>query len=187
MEEVQLSSNEKESVTKKVAGKVEKKKVYIDELESAQPLIERGYGTKLKGRLALSPCEALYLISDEWLEVWMRQPKRKLDFEELLSIYSNNDASVWSKYLVYRDLRERGYVVKTGFGEGADFRVYERGTYGRSAARIIISIVREGELLTIGNLMKVLGNALNLKKSIILAVIERRGEIVYYSLSQFNL
>jgi len=185
---VQLSSNDKEKITKPVLkGRLEKRKVYIDDLKSAQPLIERGYGMKHRGRLALSPCEALYLIADEWLEVWMKRPQKRLRFEELLSIYSNGDTPVWSKYLVYRDLRERGYVVKMGFGQGSDFRVYERGSYGRAAARIIISSVKEGEPLLVGSLVKILSNALNLKKNVILGVIERRGEIVYYSLSRFSL
>jgi len=190
-----MTANDKEKAEKQgdsqsnkeiVKGKREKERVYVDDSESVEHLKERGYGMMHRGRLVLSPCEALYLIADEWLEVCAKRPQRKLSFEELLSTYSKGDATVWSKYLIYRDLRERGYVVKMGFGQGSEFRVYERGSYGRAAARIIISSVKEGEPLPVGNLVKILSNALNIKKNIILGVIERRGEIVYYSLSRFN-
>ena len=33
----------------------------------------------------------------------------------------------FANYIVFRDLRNRGYIVKTGFKYGSEFRLYERG------------------------------------------------------------
>jgi len=163
-----------------------KGKVYTRDADPVQALSERGYGEKVKDRVEFSPYEVLYLLSEGWLEVYRGRPRKKVTFEELLNEYMQADKSLWSKYLVYRDLRERGYVVKLGFGKGANFRVYIRGAYGKEAARFLVHSILEGEPIPVNKLVYALKSARSLKKEAILGVIERRGEIVYYSLSQFN-
>ena len=55
-----------------------------------------------------------------------------------MSICQKNDSEILTKFLIYRDLRNRGYVVKDGFGFGSDFRVYERGHFGEKGAKFLI-------------------------------------------------
>ncbi|MFQ5761590.1 MAG: tRNA-intron lyase [Candidatus Bathyarchaeia archaeon] len=176
------------------AEKVEKKpspatlqdgRVVLEDTEDVKLLLQRGYGEKEKTHIELSPFEALYLLSEGWVEV--TEKRSKLTFQELLTRFSGREPCVWSQYLIYRDLRERGYVVKGGFGLGVDFRVYERGTYGKSAAKYLVYGVFEGEPAPLNDLINALSTAQNAKKELILGVIERRGEIVYYSLSRFTL
>jgi tRNA-intron endonuclease len=162
-------------------------KIYIKDLNMGQILVERGYGEKNKGKIELLPYEALYLIAEGWLELISEKNNRKINFEKLLNLYRKKDRTIWARYLVYRDLRERGYVVKAGFGLGVDFRVYERGMFGKEAAKYLVYSVFEGEPVPLKNLVEALSCAQNSKKEMILGVIERRGEVVYYSLSQFNL
>jgi len=172
---------ERQIVTATLSGR----RIYLQDLNSS--LLERGYGDKSEGRLELAPCEALYLIAEGWLEVVDDKAKKPVGFEELLNLYRSRDGKIWARYLIYRDLRERGYVVKQGFGLGVDFRVYERGAYGKDAAQYIVYGIFEGEPLPVGDLVEALNYSRNLKKDMVLGVIERRGELVYYSLSQFNL
>ena len=58
----------------------------------------------------------------------------------------------WVNYLVYRDLRSRGYVVREGFGGGIDFRIYERGAYGKDTAPYLVLNTQEGKPLPINDL-----------------------------------
>src|SRR3989344_4605824 len=60
-----------------------------------------------------------------------------------IEIYSNyKKFSI--KYPVFKDLREKGYVVKTALKFGADFRVYEKGRRpGKSHAKWIVFTDRE--------------------------------------------
>lgn len=178
------------------AEKVEKKpspatlhdgRVTLEDTEDAKLLLQRGYGEKEKTRIELSPFEVLYLLSEGWLEVSEKGAASKLTFQELLTRFTEREPRVWSQYLIYRDLRERGYVVKGGFGLGVDFRVYERGTYGKSAAKYLVYGIFEGEPAPLNDVINALSTAQNAKKELILGVIERRGEIVYYSLSRFTL
>ena len=84
-------------------------------------------------------------------------------------------------------MRSRGYVVREGVGWGISFRVYERGAYGERAAKYMILAICEGAPLPVEKLEEVLRLAQNNKKELIVAVMDRRGEIVYYSLAQLNL
>jgi len=62
-----------------------------------------------------------------------------------MSLCQKTDSEVLTKFLIYRDLRNRGYVVKDGFGFGSDFRVYERGHFGEKGAKFLIFGLNEGQ------------------------------------------
>jgi tRNA-intron endonuclease len=160
--------------------------VLVPSSEDIESLTSRGYGTQVNGDLALAGYEALYLLSKGIIEVSDRKAKAPVSFQQLLekSRAANEDA--WVRYLIYRDLRSRGYVVREGFGLGIDFRVYERGEYGKSTADYLILGIKEGQSVTVEDLARILTRVQSLKKTLILSVLNRRGEIVYYSLSRLS-
>src|SRR3989344_2203518 len=83
------------------------------------------YGS-IEGKVnKLSLVEALHLVDRKRLEV--KDGKKKLKRDDLYKKACEIDKEFPQKYVVYRDLRERGYVVRTGFKFGTHFRVYERG------------------------------------------------------------
>ncbi len=78
-------------------------------------------------------------------------------------------------------------MAREGFGLGIDFRVYERGEYGKETAKHLIFGIQEGQPVSLEELARTQRYVQSLKKNLVLAVINRRGEIVYYSLSQLTL
>jgi tRNA-intron endonuclease len=111
---------------------------------------------------------------------------KKVNFQRLLQFYESADENAWAKYLTYRDLRSRGYVIREGFGLGVDFRVYERGEYGKDTAKYLILSMQEGKPISLEDLTNALKQCQSLKKELILVVMNRRGETVYYSVSQLT-
>jgi tRNA-intron endonuclease len=167
----------------KAQGILTEKNVQVNERSCIDALSQRGYGTaEGKDTLTLAFYESLYLFDKKMLTV---KDKKGADatFQTLLQTYEAADPNAWMHYLVYRDLRSRGYVVREGFGAAIDFRVYERGTYGKDAASFLVLSTQEGQPLPMEELAGSLGQVQSLKKELILAVINRRGEIVYYSVS----
>lgn len=158
----------------------------VIQLEDVESLHSRGYGVKEGGLLKLAPYEALYLLDKRSIEL-VNDEGESVSFEELLQRLRPLDEDVWTKYLIYRDLRSRGYAVREGFGLGLDFRMYERGEYGKEAAKYIVLGILEGKPIPIEKLIKALRHSQSLKKKLILAVVNRRGEVVYYSLSELML
>ena len=162
--------------------------IIISTPENIEELTARGYGTKQNKTLTLTFYEALYLQSKGIIEVKQEgKTKKPLDFQPLLSRYKATDQNAWVKYLIYRDLRSRGYVAREGFGLGTDFRVYERGEYGAATAKYLIYGIQEGQPVTMEELAQALRYAHSQKKELVLAVLNRRGEVVHYSLGQLTL
>ena len=167
----------------KTTGVLEERGVRIAEKSSIDALSQRGYGTSENAMFMLTFYEALYLLDKELLDV-KDESGQQVGFQALLQSYENTDKNAWVNYLVYRDLRSRGYVVREGFGAGTDFRIYERGAYGKDTASYMVLGTQEGKPLPIDDLTKALRHCQSQKKELILAVMNRRGETVYYSVSQ---
>ena len=157
----------------------------VAEQSSIDALTSRGYGTLEDKVFTLTFFEALYLADKGMLEVKDEKGKT-VDFQGLLHCYEAQNENAWVSYMVYRDLRSRGYVAREGFGGGIDFRVYERGAYGKDTAPYLVLSMQEGKPLGIDELADALQQCQSQKKELILAVMNRRGEIVYYSVSQLT-
>jgi len=170
----------------RVVGLLVENGVKVSEEESVDELSSRGYGVAENDELLLTFYEALYLLDKGNLEI-ENGKGGTVDFQRVLHHYEEADENAWTKYLAYRDLRSRGYVVREGFGLGVDFRVYERGGYGGKTAKYLILSMQEGNPTSLEDLTRVLRQCQSLKKELVLAVMNRRGEIVYYSVSQLTL
>jgi tRNA-intron endonuclease len=169
----------------RTSGVLSEKGVTISEQSNIDALSSRGYGTLENEVFTLTYYESLYLFDKGMLEIKDLNGKAK-DFQSLLHVYEAKNNNAWVNYLVYRDLRSRGYVVREGFGGGIDFRIYERGTYGKDTAPYLIMITQEGKPLPINDLADALSKCKSQKKELILAVMNRRGEVVHYSVSPLS-
>jgi len=103
-----------------------------------------------------------------------------------LQICKKQEEDILTKFLVYRDLRNRGYTVKDGFGFGSDFRVYGKGDFGEKGAKFLVFGLNEGKQEKIGKLQKKVEEITKMGKDPIIAVIQRQGEIIYYKISRMN-
>jgi tRNA-intron endonuclease, archaea type len=169
----------------RTSGVLAEKGVVVPEQSCIDALSSRGYGTLENKFFTLTFYEALYLLDKGMLEVKGEKGKA-VDFQSLLHCYEAQNDNAWVNYLVYRDLRSRGYVVREGFGGGIDFRIYERGTYGKDTAPYLIMITQEGKPLPVNDLADALSKCKSQKKELILAVMNRRGEVVHYSVSPLS-
>ncbi|MEM2026483.1 MAG: tRNA-intron lyase [Candidatus Bathyarchaeia archaeon] len=182
----QSNSEEREAKKKIVEAWLRDDGVLVKSKEDSEKLSLRGYGVQKDEGLLLTFYEALYLCDRGLLKVVDERTNRPVSFQDILKKYKAIEKNAWVKYLIYRDLRSRGYVIREGFGLGVDFRLYERGEYSKNSADYLVYGIYEGMALSIEDLTQTLLRAQNLKKELILAVINRRGEIVYYSLSRLN-
>ncbi len=180
-----MSEPKKTPVEFRTSGTLTDKGVVVADQSSIDALSSRGYGMLDNQVFSLSFYEALYLLDKGMLEVKDGEGSAT-DFVSLLHCYEAQNENAWISYLVYRDLRSRGYVVREGFGVGIDFRIYERGAYGKDTAPYLILGNQEGKPLPINELASALQKCLGQKKELILAVMNRRGEIVYYSVGELH-
>ena len=168
----------------KISAKLINEKIIVINPKMQNILTERGFGESEKDTLVLDSFEALYLLYNNKLE--LKKVNKTIVFDELIQKYIQKHDDILTRFLLYRDLRTKGYVVKDGFGFGSDFRVYERGNYGLKDAKFLIFAFNEGTQQKIGKLYKNIGEITKMGKEPIIAVIERRGEIIYYKINKMN-
>lgn len=161
-------------------------RVLVTETKFQDQLKSKGFGESENSEYTLSYCEALYLAFTNRLVV-KNNKESSIGFEQLIKRMLRSDPSVLTRFLVYRDLRSRGYVVKDGFGFGIDFRVYERGEYQKKPSKYLVYALNEGVNLKIKSLYDLIDQTAKMRKISVLAVIERRGEVIYYKASKFFL
>ncbi len=144
----------------------------------------KGFGEIEKEILFLKSFETLYLLYTKRLI--LKKNKKQIKFDYFMNICQTIDSEILTKFLIYRDLRNKGYVVKDGFGFGYDFRVYERGHYGEKGAKFLIFGLNEGQQEKMRTLQKKIEEITQMGKEPIIAVIERRGEIIYYKINRMS-
>ena len=157
--------------------------VTVEDRERFGELELSGYGSKEEKVLTLAHYEALYLLYSEKLKLVDAKGK-EVAFDQLAEVAQKAAADSWTKFMVYRDLRSRGYVVREGFGFGTDLRVYERGDHPKKAAKYVVFALDEGIEKSLGDLQKSVSEMGRMGKEAIIAVIERRGEVIYYKVNK---
>ena len=167
-----------------VSGDLIKNQTIIKNQKMKNELEQKGYGGTDNDNYFLDMIETLYLLYLKKLK--LIKNKSIIDFDNLMQICIKSDADIFTKFLIFRDLRTRGYVVKEGFGFGSDFRVYERGHFGEKGAKFLIFGLNEGQQEKMGTLQKKIDDITQMGKEPIIAVIERRGEVIYYKINKMN-
>ena len=170
--------------TPEVNGDLILDQVCISNKNMIHDLEQKGYGEIEKGKLFLKPFESLYLLYTH--KLFLKKNKTKIDFDTFMSICQKTNSEILTKFLIFRDLKTRGYIVKDGFGFGSDFRVYERGHFGEKGAKFLIFGLKEGQQEKMGTLQKKIDDITQMGKEPIIAVIERRGEVIYYKINKMN-
>jgi tRNA-intron endonuclease len=155
--------------------------VYVPYKSELMELRDRGFGDLKRNKLYFTPYESFYLIEKQKIHVSTKKEEKEVNLRELVRKFSLKKPEVWIKYLVYRDLRDRGYIVRES-GSNFDFDIY-----GKGPLRRLISIVYEGGEASLRKLEKLLAIAEREKKELILAVVDRRTDIVYYTLTSLNV
>ncbi|MDQ3873515.1 MAG: tRNA-intron lyase [Thermoproteota archaeon] len=158
-------------------------KIVIGDSRFQDELRTKGFGDKEESEYVLKPYEALYLLYSNRLRV---NNEPNITFRCLFERLLKHNRNIMNEFLVYRDLRSRGYVAKEGFGFGNDFRVYERGTYQKKPAKYVVFGINEGTNTTAKGFATAVEQIQKMGKEAVVAVIERRGEVIYYKASKIR-
>ncbi|MBD3262320.1 MAG: tRNA-intron lyase [Candidatus Altiarchaeales archaeon] len=161
-------------------------KVLVGDSDTKSLCRERGFGEEVDGRQVLSFIEAAYLTELGKLNVMVGEAK--LSFDDLMNKGSDIERDFLSKYLVYRDLRNRGMLVRSGLKFGSDFRLYERGErLGRDHSKTLVHVVPEEYTCSFPELARSVRLAGNVNKDMIYALIDEESSITYYKIDRVRL
>jgi tRNA-intron endonuclease, archaea type len=132
------------------------------------------------GKVELSLLEALYLFEKGRLNV-KSEAGRSIKSESYIKRARKVEPNFWIRYCVFRDMRNRGYIIKTALKFGADFRVYDRGIKpGEDHAKWVVFPVHEGSTLTWHEFSAKNRVAHSTKKRLLMGIVDNEGDVTYY-------
>lgn len=160
---------------------------------------ESGYGKPLPeeepDRIEVDLVEAAYLLEKSKIKVFTKEDgkKRKVEFDELMKIGTKNVNAFHTSFIVLRDLRERGYLVKTGFKFGTVFRVYERGVKLKRGPKAVhehtkwlVQPVAEESPFSLPEMSRAVRLAHNIRATFIWAVVDKESDVTYYHIQRIT-
>jgi len=162
-------------------------KVIVFDVEAARSIFSNGFfgkplgikkpkTTDISAPLELSLLEGMYLLENGAVEIEFMG--RKLTPEEFREVARSRVSNFNDLYIVYRELRREGFIVRSGLKYGADFAIY-RQRPGLEHAPYLIKVVKFNELIDPGDLIGWGRLSHSVRKRLIIAVIYPDGEVSY--------
>lgn len=140
------------------------------------------FGEKVKDKIQYTLSEALYLVEKNKMQIFSKN--KELNEQDLILKFRRFDKKIQIKYLVYKDLREKGYVIKTALKFGADFRVYDKGQRpGKQHAKWIVFVEHEAKKFNWNDFTAKNRIAHSTKKKLLIAIIDEESDVSYYEVS----
>lgn len=140
------------------------------------------FGEKIGEKIQYTYSEAIYLTEEQKADIYFG--KKLLSKDELIKKLKKRDKKIEIKYPVFRDLRKKGYVVKTALKFGADFRVYKKGIKpGQDHAKWIVFADYETKTLNWQEFSSKNRIAHSTKKKLLLAIVDEESDVTYYEVN----
>jgi tRNA-intron endonuclease, archaea type len=173
-----------DKVKRKVPATFTNDGVVTENSDEARDLYSQSrYGTILDGgKVQLSLIEAYYL--KEKGKITITDSRGKIMAEDAFVAKAKKlEHNFWVKYCVYKDIRNRGYIIKTALKFGADFRVYDRGVKpGEDHARWVVFPIHEGQTLTWHDFAAKNRVAHSTKKRLMIGIVDAETDVTYYEI-----
>jgi tRNA-intron endonuclease, archaea type len=173
----------------KAKGRLFENRIVVWDIETSRRLFKEGYYGKPLGipkpkdfefdaPLILDLMEGYYLVTKRALEV--EDPSgRGLTPKQLHETCEASYPEFAEKFLVYRNLREAGYVVTPGIKFGSDFAVYEHGP-GIDHAPYIVQVMEPGAKMTATALVRSGRLATTVRKQFIIAIPDKQKKTIAF-------
>ncbi len=165
-------------------------RIIVWNIEDSRKLFSQGYYGKPIGipkpkieeidvPLILDLIEGLYLLENK--KITITKSKQKLNTDQMIKICKKEYHNFEKKYLVYKNFRDKGYIINPGIKFGCDFAVYEKGP-GIDHAPYLIQVYNRNESITSTGIVLAGRLASTVRKQFILAIPKGKDKIDFLAL-----
>ena len=173
----------------KAKGRLFENRIVVWDVETSRRLFKDGYYGKPLGipkpkdfefdaPLILDLMEGYYLVIKKQIEVEDESGKL-LTPRQLHDTCESSYPAFMDKFLVYRKLREAGYVVTPGIKFGSDFAVYEHGP-GIDHAPYIVEVMAPEAKMTATSMVRSGRLATTVRKQFIIAIPDKEKKAIEF-------
>jgi len=171
-------------------GEIIENRIIVWDIQESSDLFRNGYFGKPIGipkpnpdeiivPLILDLMEGCYLLEISKIKIY--RDKKKVSLEELVKICREEYHNFDKKYLVYKDFREKKYVVNPGIKFGCDFAVYNRGP-GIDHAPYLVQVYNKNDSISSTGIVLAGRLASSVIKQFILAIPSGKSSVDYLAL-----
>jgi len=165
-------------------------RIIVWDIENSRKLFSQGYYGKPLGipkpkieeidaPLILDLIEGLYLLENK--KITITRFKQKITIEQLKEICKKEVHEFDKKYTVYKNFRDKGYIINPGIKFGCDFAVYEKGP-GIDHAPFLIQVYNRSESITSTGIVLAGRLATTVRKQFILAIPKGKDKVDFLAL-----
>ena len=129
--------------------------------------------------LILDLIEGCYLQLKSKIQIYKN--KKKISKETMSNICNDEYHDFGKKFQVYKDFREKGYIVNPGIKFGCDFAVYQKGP-GIDHAPFLVQVYNRNENISSTDVVLAGRLATSVKKQFILAIPYGKERVDYLAL-----
>ena len=165
-------------------------RIIVWDIEDSRKLFSQGYYGKpigipkpvieeIDAPLILDLIEGLYLLENKKISI--TKLKQKMNVEQMTEICKKEVHEFRKKYIVYKNFRDKGYIINPGIKFGCDFAVYEKGP-GIDHAPFLIQVYNRSESITSTGIVLAGRLATTVRKQFILAIPKGKDEVDFLAL-----
>jgi len=165
-------------------------RIIVWNIENSRKLFSQGYYGKpigipkpkieeIDAPLILDLIEGLYLLENK--KITITKFKQKITIEQLKEICKKEVHEFDKKYIVYKNFRDKGYIINPGIKFGCDFAVYEKGP-GIDHAPFLIQVYNRSESITSTGIVLAGRLATTVRKQFILAIPKGKDKVDFLAL-----
>jgi len=163
-----------------ISGHLINDKIIVDKPKDVGRLFNKShFGETLSGnKLELDLLEGVFLLEEGKIKIYRN--KIEINFEELVKIAIRTIPNFEIKYLVFKDLRNRGHFIKLN-KEDEKINLYELKN------RFLITTFSERDTLDIDETKKLLINVKKENKELWFAIVDEEGDLTYYKVDLLEI
>lgn len=132
-------------------------------------------GEIVNKQVIFSPFETLYLTESR--KVQILKNNKQISENQLIKLFSKKDKDFFIKYIIFKELRKKGYIVKTGLKFGAEFRVYEKKS---QHAKWIVFPIKQSENINLREFISLNRITHSTAKKLLIAIIDSEESVSFY-------
>jgi len=138
-----------------------------------------GYGKSDDNKLILHPIEALHLLDNKKIII-VNENGENIDRKKLINLMVG-DKNAWPTYIIYKDLRQRGYSIKLVNKYPIVIDIYPRGLSPiDSDPSYSVMSAEASKEINLGDLDTAIDICKERKTQLVIGIVDELGDVTYY-------
>lgn len=139
-------------------------------------MTQKGYGFKKGLNIYLDLFECFYFLEKKKITI-VDENQKKISTKELEKRCNKEITDFSEKYLVFKELMNKGYVVKDGNIFGFDFRVYKKSKAGEHThTEMVVDVYKQAKISTT-QIIKSERLATTINAKFVMAIVDKEEKI----------